>query len=90
MVMVLQKKTPIETPTSRSRGTISRSSFSLLDPDANFTSRSKSFANNVLSRLKRRVSFAGRSNARSFHMNSKANLSIYRVEEESNESPSKD
>lgn len=60
----------------------------------NFTSRSKSFANVVIHKLKRRVSFAGGNlnlnNSRpSFHMKSHANLSIYRVSEASNESPDK-
>lgn len=56
----------------------------------NFSSRSKSFANNVIHKLKRRVSFhSGIQSRPSFHMRSQANLSIYRVSEASNESPDK-
>jgi len=57
---------------------------------SNFTTRSKSFANNVIHKLKRRVSFRGGNTSRpSFHIRSNPNLSIYRVSEASNESPDK-
>ena len=69
-------------------------SFSGADHSHNLIPRSKSFANNVIHRLKRRVSFAGGNSKGaltrpSFHMRSQANLSIYRVSEASNESPEK-
>ena len=54
----------------------------------NFSMRAKSIANNVISRLKRRVSLPGNSRL-SFNIRSNANLSIYRVSEQSDESPEK-
>ena len=54
----------------------------------NFSMRAKSIANNVISRLKHRVSIPGNSRL-SFNYRSNANLTIYRVSEQSDESPEK-
>lgn len=59
----------------------------------NLGERSKSLASLVIHKLKRRVSFRGRSglgqSRPSFHMRSHANASIYKISESSNESPEK-
>ena len=87
LTLVAQRRGPVDTPLATpSRVSVSRSSFSQFEPNLNFTSRSVGGANNVIHKLKRRVSFASRSRL-SFHMKSAANLSIYRVDEVSNESP---
>lgn len=75
------------TPMGSTTGLLNVSGFThKLNETVHFTQRSKSFANDVIHKLKRRVSF--RSNSRpSFHIRSNQNLSIYRVSEASNESP---
>ena len=69
------------------RASVSQNSFLQLDKKVGLNSRSQSFANNMILKLKRRCSSASRHGI-SFHKNSQANnLSIYPVTEDSNESP---